>query len=70
VCKRRKKRIKIKYPSRSIFWKDSSVILERAYPTIEIASGSRPRWNRAKRLGYVFFFARSPEAPSTTMLIT
>lgn len=45
----------------------ASVISERAYPHILVFSGSKLLEYKANKAGYVFFLARSPEAPSTMM---
>jgi len=52
---------RLRYSSWSIF--------VRAYPTMRMFLGRKLlRW-RPKRAGKVFFLARSPEAPSTTMMV-
>ena len=45
--------------------KSSSLLDERAYPKTTKASGRKFDWYSSNNAGYVFFFAKSPDAPNT-----
>ena len=44
------------------------VILDLAYPTNLVLSGNKLSLKIAHNVGYIFFFAKSPEAPKTTKI--
>jgi hypothetical protein len=56
-----------KYP-RNLLLNAASSIGDRAYPIMFVPAGSKSPVNKSNNDGYVFLWARSPDAPSTKMV--